>query len=176
MIRRAGRLRNLCPTRSPSRPEEPVEAPDQTVAIGAELIEIQVVVDVRLRSGVEALHRSRERDGKPRSIRLTQIDSDLSQRKDLPLRAGRAPHHHRVAEVGFVLNPVEVNPQGRGHLGIEDAVFDERHQRPCDQSGHLALRRTLAIPGLLALRNMIDMDDHRNGRSYVVQSGIGVNS
>ena len=155
-------------------PEQPVEAPHQAIAVWTELVEIEVVLDVGLGTGVEALHRPREVGLKPGGVGLTKIDGDLGQRERLPLGTGRPAQHHRVAEVGLVLNPVQMNPQGWGHPGVEDAVFDERHQRPRDQARHLALWRTLAVPGLLALRNVVDVNDHRTDRLYSRQvQGIG---
>ena len=56
-----------------------------------------------------------------------------------PCEIGRAPHDHRVAEVGLVLDPVEVDAQRRGQPRIEDAVLDERHQRPGDQGRPVSL-------------------------------------
>jgi hypothetical protein len=123
-----------------------------------------MVVDVGFGSGVEALHRAGEIGLQLRRVCLPQIDRDLCQRQRLPLRAGRATHHHRVAEVRLVLNPVEVDPQRWRHPRVQDAVFDERHQRTRDQAGHLTLWRPLAVSGLLTLRNVIDMNDHRTGR------------
>ena len=98
-------------------PEQPVELPDQAVAIRLELVEIDVVVGVgvgRRRRG--CCTASASSVGQPGGVGLAQVDRDLGQRQQLPLAVGRAPHHHRVAEVGLVLNPVEVNAQRRRQL------------------------------------------------------------
>src|SRR4030095_11616431 len=145
-----------------------IEGPEQTVAIRTELVEIQMIVDVGFRSRVEAPDHPEQVALQPCGVGLAKIDGDLRKRQRLPLSAGRPAQHHRVTEVGLVLNPVQVDAQGRGHPSIEDAGLDARHQRSCNQARHLALWRSLASPGLFALRNVIDMNDHRTGRlSYV---------
>ncbi len=66
------------------------------------------------------------------------------------------------------LDPIEVNPERRGQTRVEDALFHERHQRPGHEAGEFALRRPLVSLRLLALRDVIDVDDHRTGRFSLV--------
>ena len=76
------RLESLARQRLPvaeMAPEQAIEAPDQTVAIGLELVQIEVVVAVGLGAGANVPHRPRQIVGESSRLGLTQIDRDLGQ-------------------------------------------------------------------------------------------------
>jgi hypothetical protein len=132
-------------------PEQAVEAPEQTVAIGTELVEIDVTGAVVV--GLpDRPDRGRERIGNAGAIGLPHVDGDLGERHRLALQIRCPANDHRIAEVGLVLNPVEMDAQRTG-----------------DEARNLTLRGPLTLR-FLALRNVIDVDDHRFGSLLVVEA------
>jgi len=138
-------------------PEQPVEVPDHAVAIRAVIVQIHPPI-VRHAVAAGAPGGARQLRGQLRRLTLAQIDRDLSKRDGVAVRIGGATHDHRIAEIGAVLNPIEMNAKRRGEAGIELAVFDQINQRAGDQTGELSELRFLgALP---FERNVIDVDDH----------------
>ena len=176
-VGRAGRQRRLEPLargRFPvgeMPPEQPVEVPDQAVAIRLEHVEIDVALGIGVGRVGEALDRLRQVLGQPIGHGLPQVHRDLGQRQKLAPAVGGAPHHHGVAEVGLVLNPVEMHAQRRRELRVEHAFLDHRHHRPGDEPGQFTLRRALPGGFLLTGGYVVDVNDHRQAVSQ--KKGLG---
>jgi hypothetical protein len=130
-------------------PEQPVEVPDQAVAVGLELVEIDVLLGVRVHRPAEQADGAGQVLGQALGAGLTQVYGDFRQRQHLAGAVYRAADHHRIPKARLVLDPVEMDAQRRGHLRRQDAVFDHRHHRASDEAGDLALGRSRAAFFLL---------------------------
>ena len=125
-------------------PEQPVEVPDHAIAVGPEIIQVDAAV-VGGRGRADAPQRAPQLQTQlggsacRRSIAISASDIGC-------LRVGGATDDDRIAEIGLLVDPVEMHPQRRRQARIEDAVLDEVHERSGDEAGQLAkLRR---FPGL----------------------------
>src|SRR5262249_45010097 len=139
-------------------PEETVEVPDHALAIRLVLVEIHAAV-VAGRVRTDAFDRPFELMRKLSRLTLAQIDRDLGERQRLAFRVGRSADDDGVAEVGLVLNPIEMDTERRRDPRIELAAFHQIDQRAGHKAGELSELRLLA-GFTLALRDVVYMDDH----------------
>ena len=158
-------------------PEQPVEFPDQSVAQGSEVVEgYWPVFGWRARRGC---HPRETGDGpaqkrplrigqqrrQPFRLDLAQVDGHLRQGQHLALGVDRAPDDHRIAEVGAVLNPIEMDAQRRKRAHIHLSLLQQGRERFNDASGELGerLARTVASDAR-RLKVLVEVDDHRASR------------
>jgi len=124
-------------------PEQAVEIPDHAIAVRAEIVQVHAAI-VGRRRRPDALQRAAELHRQLGGIGLPEIDGNLGERHRLALGIGGSAHADGIAEIGAVLNPVQVDAQGRCKVRVEDAVLDEVHERSGDEAGQLAKLRRFA--------------------------------
>ena len=153
-------------------PEQPVEFPDETVAHRTEVVQGNRPAVAGRRRGARAtrpapkrLLRIGQQRRQPFGFDLAQVDGDLGQRQHPALSIDGAPDDHRIAEVGAVLNPIEMNPQRRQRAHVDLSLLEERRERFNDPPGELGERLPRPFPsGARRLKALVEMDDHRTRR------------
>src|SRR5262249_46309044 len=118
-------------------PEQTVEVPDHALAIRLVIVEIHAsVVSGRVRT--DAPDSAFELQRKLCWLTLAKIDGDFGERQRFAFRVCCPADDDRVPEVGFVLDPVEMNAKRRRDSRIELAAFDQIDQRAGHKAGELS--------------------------------------
>ena len=143
-------------------PEQTIEPPDDALTQRREVLQAHAIVRRGLELGVDRLQGAGELLRHQRGIGLAEVDRDLGERERPAVGVGGPPNGDRIAEIVLVVDPVQVHAQRGEQPRVDGSLFDERHDRPDDETGQIAqaLRARAA-------RDVIEMEDHRGscGRS-----------